>query len=124
MPTAQAHIQIENPSRYLVQLCRHANNIDHMGHHHLHAGHAQRRPEVLHVEWTDTEGTLSLNWGQCTIQAGPDTLTLHVEATDEESLRRIQDLLARDLERFGRRNHLKVNWQQSSQPTVQPGEAG
>jgi hypothetical protein len=129
MLTAQAHIQTEHPSRYLVQLCRHANNINHKGQHlhegqHLHVGQAQVRPEVLHVEWTDTDGILSLNWGQCTMQAGPDTLTLRVEATDEENLQRVQDLLAGDLERFGRRDQLKVTWQRSSKPTVQPGEAG
>lgn len=38
-------------------------------------------------------------------------LTLRIDATDEESLRRIQDVLARDLIRFGRRDRLVVEWQ-------------
>src|SRR5215472_5665990 len=40
------------------------------------------------------------------------TLTLHAEAADEENLRRIQDLITARLERFGQRDHLKVDWQQ------------
>lgn len=123
MPSAEARVETEYPSRYLVRLCRHANNINHKL-RHLHAGATQARPEVLHVEWSDTDGTLSLNWGRCVMQAGPDTLTVRVEATDEENLQHIQDLIAADLERFGRRDHLKVNWQRPEAPTVQAGEAG
>lgn len=123
MLTAEARIRTEHPSRYLVQLCRHASNIGHKL-HQLHAGAARPRPEVLHVEWSDTAGTLMLNWGRCTMRAGSDTLTLRVEAADEEHLQRIQDLLTADLERFGRRDHLEVTWQRPEAPTVQPAEAG
>jgi hypothetical protein len=123
MLTAEARIQAERPSRYLVQLCRHANSIDHKI-LHLHAGKAQARPEVQHVEWSDTDGTLTLSWGQCTMHAGPDTLTVRAEATNEENLQRIQNLITRNLERFGRRDHLKVNWQRPETPTVQAAEAG
>jgi hypothetical protein len=42
--------------------------------------------------------------------AGPDALTPRAGATDEESLRRIQDLITADLERFGTREHLTVEW--------------
>jgi hypothetical protein len=112
MPTAEAHIQSEHPSRYLLQLCRHAGSISHKDRHlALHAGELEAPPEVLRVECSATDGTLSLNWGQCIMHAGTDTLTLRVEATDEDSLQRIQDLLAGDLKRFGRRDHLTVNWQ-------------
>jgi hypothetical protein len=123
MPSAEARIQTEQPSRYLVQLCRHADSINHKD-HHLHAGEAQARPEVLHVEWSDTDGILGLSWGQCTMRAGPDTLTLRVEAPDEESLRGIQDLITADLERFARRDHLTVDWLLQGAPPVQAGEAG
>ena len=122
MLTAEAHIQTERASRYLVQLCRHADSMNHKGHRlRLHVGKAQARPELLHVEYSDTDGILRLNWGQCTMQASPDTLTLRVDATDEEDLRRIQDLITADLERFATRDQVKVHWLRPDAPTVRAG---
>ncbi len=123
MLTAEARIQAERPSRYLAQLCRHASSINHKI-LRLHAGKAQTSPEVRHVEWSDTDGTLTLSWGRCTLQAGPATLTVRAEATNEENLERLQNLITRNLERFGRRDHLKVNWQRPESPTVQAVQAG
>jgi hypothetical protein len=60
-----------------------------------------------------TTGTLVLNWGQCTLKAAPGTLTLHAEAAGQDSLIRIRDLVAGRLEKFGRREHLTVTWQQA-----------
>jgi hypothetical protein len=62
------------------------------------------------VECSGTEGTVSLNWGQWTLRASSGLLAVRVEAADEESLRRIQDLLTARLEKFGRREHLTVSW--------------
>ncbi|SRR6266566_2122412 len=122
MLTAETHIQTERPSRYLVQLCKHADGINHKI-LHLHASKAQARPEVQHVEWSDADGTLTFSWGRCTMQAGPDTLTVRLDATNEEDLQRIQDLITRNLERFGRRDQLKVNWQRPEAPTIQTAPA-
>ncbi|HEX6353120.1 DUF2218 domain-containing protein [Actinophytocola sp.] len=119
MLTAETIIRTANASRYLAQLCGHATKIGHRM-RHLHArmaGHA--RPDVLDVDWSDTHGTLDLSWGRCTMDANPTTLTVRVQAADEENLRRVQDLIAADLERFGRRDGLSVAWQQ-----VQPDDAG
>lgn len=91
MLTAEARIQTAQPSRYLVQLCRHASSISHKI-LQLHPGKTQTRPEVQHVEWSDTAGTLTLSWGRCTMQAGQDTLTVRAEAANEENLQRIQSL--------------------------------
>jgi hypothetical protein len=44
------------------------------------------------------------------MQASPDRLTLQVEAADEEHLQRVQEIIAADIERFGRRDQLKVTW--------------
>jgi hypothetical protein len=44
------------------------------------------------------------------MQAFPGRLTVRAEAADEESLRRIRDLLTSRLQKFGRREHLTVNW--------------
>jgi Uncharacterized protein conserved in bacteria (DUF2218) len=55
------------------------------------------------------------------MRAGPDSLTLRVAATDPDSLQRVQDLLAADLKRFGRRDHLTVNWQGPGASMIQDG---
>ena len=123
MLTAEAQVETERPGRYLVQLCRH---VSQMGQHlrqrpRTHVG-GDAPPEVQHVEWSDTYGIVRLSWGQWTMQTTPDTLTLRTEATDEENLRRIQDLVAARLEIFGRRGQLKVNWQRFEAPTAQRSE--
>jgi hypothetical protein len=118
MLTAETTIQTANARRFLVQLCKHATKVGH-GLRHLHSRMAHARPEVLNVDWSNTHGTLDLSWGQCTLDADPTTLTVRVEADGEENLRRVQDLITADLERFGRREQVSVTWQQ-----VQPDEAG
>ena len=123
MLTAEARIQTEQPSRYLVQLCRHASAINHKI-LRLHAGKGQISPEIKDIEWSDTHGTLTFSWGRCTMQAAPGTLTVRAEAADEENLQRTQDLITRNLERFGRRDHLKVTWQRPEAPAAQVGETG
>jgi hypothetical protein len=50
------------------------------------------------------------------MQASPDTLTVRAEAADEENLRRVQDLVAARLGRFGRHDHLTVIWQRPGPP--------
>ncbi len=123
MLTAEAQIETEHPSRYLVQLCRHASKMGrHLRHRpRIHAG-GDAPPEIQHAEWSDTHGTVTLSCGQWTMQATPGTLTLRAEATDQENLRRIQDLVAGRLEQIGRRDHLKVNWSQPNGSAAQPGE--
>ncbi len=49
---------------------------------------------------------------------------VRAEATNEENLQRIQHLITRNLERSGRRDQLKVNWQRPEAPTVQTREVG
>jgi len=124
MPTAEAQIRTRRASRYLAQLCRHASQMGRPMRHRLR-GHdrGDAPPEVQHVEWSDTYGIVSMSWGQWTMQATPDTLTLRAEAADEDNLRRIQDLVAERLGRFGRRDRLAVSWQQprrAGQPPLKP----
>jgi hypothetical protein len=51
-------------------------------------------------------------------------VTVRAEGTNEENLQQIQNLITRNLERSGRRDHLKVDWQRPETPAVQAGEAG
>jgi len=125
MLTAEAHVHTSQPGRYLVQLCRHAQQIHRLRHSpRPHDGDGARpAPTVQHVEWSQTRGMISFGWGQCAMQASPGRLTVRVEAADEEHLQRVQEIIAADIERFGRRDHLKVTWQRPGAPIVQPGEA-
>ena len=45
------------------------------------------------------------------LDADPTRLTVRVEADNEENLRRVQDIVTADLERFGRRDGVTVVWQ-------------
>lgn len=107
MPVAQSRIDTPQAGRFLVQLCQHAKKFSGRL-KHFHPGAA--RPDVLGVEWTDTDGTLTLSWGTCVLHVESDTLTVRVEAADDDNLKRVQDIIAADLERFGRRDHLTVSW--------------
>lgn len=107
MPIAESRIDTPHAGRYLVQLCQHAKKFSGRL-RHLHPGTA--RPDVLGVEWTDTDGTLSLSWGTCTLHAEGDTLTVRVEAAGVDDLKRVQDIITADLERFGHRDDVAVTW--------------
>lgn len=122
MSRAEARIPTDHPSRYLIHLCQHATKFGHKL-RHLHGRAAQERPEVLDVTWTDTTGTLRLSWGTCTLHAEDNTLTVHAESTDEANLKRVQDIISADLERFGRRDRLTVNWTRPDAPQLHPSEA-
>jgi hypothetical protein len=121
MQSAEAVIETEQASRYLVQFCRHAQQMGGhlggpLGHLRRAMDHGAARPELQHVEWTETNGTIVLNWGQCTMEASPEALRARAEATDEENLKRIQDLVTTRLESFGRRGNLRVVWRLLSSP--------
>jgi hypothetical protein len=115
MLTAQADIRTEHAATYLARLCGHAGKMGTAGRRLGHRPRTHARgdvaPEVRRVECSRTEGAVSLDWGQWTMRAFPGRLTVRAEAADQESLRRIQDLLTSRLQKFGRREHLTVNWQ-------------
>ena len=124
MLAAESQVKTEDPGRYLTQLCRHAQQVHRLRHRpRNHGGDGQPPPKVQHVECSETSGTISFGWGQCTMQASSGTLTLRAEAADEERLQRVQDIIARDIERFGKRNQLTVSWQRTKAPSAQAGQA-
>jgi hypothetical protein len=109
MLTAEALVETPHPARYLAQLGRHAGK---MSEHRPRAhGGGGTQPQVTEAEWSETAGTVSLSWGRWSMQALPGTLRLRAEAADEESLRRIQELITARLEKIGRRDQLTVRWQ-------------
>jgi hypothetical protein len=125
MLISEAQIDTDRPSRYLVQFCKHAAAMGATQGHgprvHLRALLTRREVQV-HAEWSDTHATVTFTpGGQCTLVADANTLTLHIEATDEDNLRRIQEVITRNFDRFGRREHLTVTWQRPEAPSIQPG---
>jgi hypothetical protein len=122
MPIAEALVETDRASRYLVQLCQHANQ---MGQHHWPrargGGHVP--PTVEHVESSDTHGVISFGEGRCVLQAAAGVLTLRAEAADKDSLRKLQDRIAHRLETMGRRDQLTVTWHSSDVAAAAPGGA-
>jgi hypothetical protein len=117
MPTAEGLAVTPRAGRYLVQFCRHAGR---MRSDPRHGGRPRRGSDSLqveHAEWSDTDGRVSLNDGVCTLRATPDALVLHIDASDDEALHRIQHLLTARLRGFGRRDALQVRWEH---PTKTP----
>jgi hypothetical protein len=131
MLTAEARVKTERPSRYLVQLCKHFDNKGrHLGHRrrgHNGDGDAAALREMraaaarAEVEWSETEGTVVLPWGRCALRAHPGALAVRVEAVDGEDVRRLQELVGGHVERFGRRERLKVEWRGGQVSTALPG---
>jgi hypothetical protein len=60
MLIAEARVETDRFSRYLVQLCRHFNDEAHP-------------EEQVHVEWSDDRGVASFGWGRCTLRAETPT---------------------------------------------------
>jgi hypothetical protein len=107
MPILQAQIQTERASRYLVQFCKHAAAMGSGGHSprmHLQGRMARREVQVA-ADWSDTGGTVTFTpWGRCTLGADAGTLTLRIDAADQDGLTQIRDIITRDLQRFSNRD--------------------
>lgn len=78
-----------------------------------------------HVDYSETRGIVRFAQGRWTLGATSDTLTLRVEADDEDALRRLQEGISGRLEKIGRRDRLKVTWQPPGAPdAAHPGSSG
>lgn len=116
MRSAESRVETSQAGRYLTQLCRHAEKLERR--HFIGMHGSGPRPELRRLEWTDTDGTLALSWGTCTLHAEPDALTVRVTAATEEDLVRVKEIVTANLERFGRRDGLVVTWtHQDTTPT-------
>jgi hypothetical protein len=62
------------------------------------------------VEWSEDRGVITFGFGRCVLHANRDALTLRAEATDTESLLRIEQRVADRLAQIGRRDRLTVTW--------------
>lgn len=114
MPILIAEVQTDRPSRYLVQLCKHAAAMGTGGHTsrmHLHTTMARSEVQVA-AEWSESSGIVTFTpWGQATLTADDKTLTVRIDSPDEDGLAQIRSVITRNLKRFSRRNPLVVTWQ-------------
>ncbi|MEN4473853.1 DUF2218 domain-containing protein [Mycolicibacterium cosmeticum] len=112
MPVAEAQVPTRRASRYVKQLCRHADQMRRLppqpsGSHSA----SPARPEVDYVDYSDSVATVHFADGRLTMRATADILTLRVEAADDDALRRLQDGVAVRLHKIGRRDQLATTWQ-------------
>jgi hypothetical protein len=124
MLSSEATVETNDPARYLAQFCKHAAA---MGEHaptmlrrhaqgaraHMSGGELARGELQLSVECSETSGAVKFTpWGQCTIAVDGERLLLRADARDADGLRRIQDIISGDLERWGKRENLQVAWRE------------
>lgn len=124
MPAAQAHVPTIRARRYLAQLGSHSRQLGRLARHQAHrpAGRGAA-PAARPAEWSDTTGIIHFGWGRCTLDATDEALTLRAEADDPDHLQRIQDGIARRVERIGRRDGLTVTWQPALPEPAPPAPA-
>ena len=93
MVRSEARIPTPSADRYAKQLTNHAT---HMG---------------ARSEWAPPDGVVEFpQGGMCHITAGPEELVLVAEAATPSQLATIQAIVAADLQRFGHRHGMSVNW--------------
>ncbi len=123
MPAAEARVSTSRASRYLKQLCRHADQMRRMRHQPSDGDTATpARPEVSRVDYSGPVAAVQFADGRLTMHATADTLTLRVEAANDEALQRLRDGVAARLHTIGRRDQLATTWRRLDTPTTSPGD--
>ena len=90
--TTQAIVPTTNGSRYLQQLCKHWSH-------------------KLQVEFDATQGVVTFPDAVATMTAGPEALTVTIEASDADTQERMKGVVASHLDRFAfREAPLAFDW--------------
>jgi hypothetical protein len=89
--TSIARVATTSPARYMGQLCK----------HFVHKIPASYDAETGRIEFP---------FGLCELAVGPDLLVMSVSAADDESLGKMEDVIARHLERFAFREPPQITW--------------
>lgn len=97
MPHSEARIALDQPARYLGQLCKHF---------------AHKLPVTLE----EARGSIAFPMGTCRLEAAEGLLLLRAKADGAEALERLQEVVGRHLLRFAFRAPPAIDWR--------PGEAG
>jgi catechol 2,3-dioxygenase len=88
---SQAVVHTPTPSRYLLQLAKHFRH-------------------KLAVRFDDASAVIPFTFGHAELRADGEALLLTAYAHTPAELRRVEDVIARHLERFGHRDELAVSW--------------
>jgi hypothetical protein len=93
MPASNARVATSNASRYLQQVCKHWSH-------------------KFAVEFTPERGRVPFAEDRvCSFGAEPEALVMHLEAPDDETLVRLQDVVVDHVKRFAFREDLgEVAW--------------
>ncbi len=89
--SSEARVPTAVPRRYLGQLCKHFEH-------------------KLPVALAENRGRIEFPTGVCQLDAETEALVMRVTAGDEAALARLEDAVARHLERFAFRDKLEVHW--------------
>lgn len=103
--TTEARIKTSTAKRYLDELC---GQLDARSRANAQLG--------VQVNWTEATGTVDFGWGRCIIRAGETTLELHAEASDENGLQQVRELITRHLEKLVGDGELELTWHQDGTP--------
>ena len=96
--SSEARVPTDVPRRYLGQLCKHFEH-------------------KLPVTLSESHGRIDFPTGICTLDAETGTLVMHATAGDEAGLARLEEVIARHLERFAFRDKPEVVWKRVSPAT-------
>ena len=89
---SHARVATEIAARYMIQLAKHWSH-------------------KFEVTYDETSALFPLPLGTCHMTAHPDGLDITLEAADLEGLTRLEDVVARHLDRFAfREGELKYGW--------------
>ena len=86
-----AAVRTNAGGRYMVQLCKHFSH-------------------KLPASFDEESGQLEFPFGACAMKAAPEALHLTVEAASGDDLDRMEQVIARHLERFAHREPLTIAW--------------
>lgn len=91
MLSSEARVSTASPRRYLGQLCKHFEH-------------------KLPVTLAEDHGRIEFPAGVCLLDADAEALVMRVTAGDEAALARLEDVVARHLQRFAFRDTPEVSW--------------
>ena len=92
MLIAQSSFETQKAVAYLKKFCRHFAH-------------------KLTAEFDDSHGHIDFPFGDCRLQSSENLLTFTVEAESEESLEKMQAVVAGHMERFAFRDQISLVWE-------------
>ena len=97
MTTLQSRASVATASgrRYIAQLCSHFAH-------------------KLMAAWDDEGGCIEFPFGTCRLEAVEERLDLEVQAASDDDLGRMEQVIARHLERFAFREPMAISWSRAA----------